>query len=175
MASQPAPVVREATLSDIPAVVAFAQSSFTATFAHLYSAQDLALHLGGYTPEKYAAFLSQGCRTWGAFLASGVLVGYVVAGPCGLPHPDASAAHGEIYKLYVDEAFKGRGVADVLMTTAVAWIQGSFPARPIYLGVWSENRRAQKFYARHGFAKCGEYIYEVGAARDQEWIMRTSA
>ncbi len=55
---------------------------------------------------------------------------------------------------------------------AVTWLHLTFPGRPIYIGVWSENYRAQRFYQRRGFEWCGEYLYVVGDARDREWILR---
>ena len=42
----------------------------------------------------------------------------------------------------------------------------------IWIGVWSENLGAQRFYARHGYEKVGEYLYPVGEARDLEFILR---
>jgi len=38
--------------------------------------------------------------------------------------------------------------------------------------VWSENFGAQRFYARYGFAKAGEYDFIVGRQRDHEFIYR---
>jgi hypothetical protein len=42
----------------------------------------------------------------------------------------------------------------------------------IYLGVYSENLRAIKFYNRFGFERAGEYYFEVGDCRDFEFIFR---
>jgi RimJ/RimL family protein N-acetyltransferase len=44
-------------------------------------------------------------------------------------------------------------------------------ATQFYLGVFSENHRAQRFYARNGFAKVGEYQFPVGAQMDDEDIL----
>jgi ribosomal protein S18 acetylase RimI-like enzyme len=44
----------------------------------------------------------------------------------------------------------------------------------IVLGVFSENLGGQKFYARQGFEKIGEYYFAVGDHRDHEFILRRS-
>ena len=47
--------------------------------------------------------------------------------------------------------------------------------RTLWVGVWSENFGAQRFYARYGFDKAGEYLFPVGATRDHEFIFRRQA
>jgi ribosomal protein S18 acetylase RimI-like enzyme len=43
---------------------------------------------------------------------------------------------------------------------------------PIYIGVWSENYGAQRFYWRYGFNKVGEYGFRVGGTVDHEFILK---
>ena len=38
--------------------------------------------------------------------------------------------------------------------------------------MWSENFGAQRFYARYGFEKAGEYLFPVGNTNDLEFILR---
>ena len=42
---------------------------------------------------------------------------------------------------------------------------------PVWIGVWSENHKARRFYGRYGFEKCGEYDFAVGETRDHEFIL----
>ena len=51
------------------------------------------------------------------------------------------------------------------------WLQSDGP-RAVWIGVWSENFGAQRFYERHGFEKVGEYYFPVGETRDLEFILR---
>jgi ribosomal protein S18 acetylase RimI-like enzyme len=48
----------------------------------------------------------------------------------------------------------------------------AFEAAPghAWLGVYSENPGAQRFYTRYGFMKVGEYEFPVGPLRDREFI-----
>ena len=58
-----------------------------------------------------------------------------------------------------------------MFDTAMDWLQRDGPCT-LWIGVWSENLGAQRFYARRGFGIVGEYIFPVGRARDREFIMR---
>jgi len=42
----------------------------------------------------------------------------------------------------------------------------------VWMGVWSENFGAQRFYARYGFSKVGTYAFPVGKVFDLEFILR---
>ena len=58
--------------------------------------------------------------------------------------------------------------------TILAWLLRDGP-RTLWVGAWSENLGAQRFYARHGFEKVGDYIFPVGSINDLEFILRRPA
>ena len=43
-------------------------------------------------------------------------------------------------------------------------------APDVYLGVFSDNIGAQRFYERFGFSRVGEYDFPVGLQLDREYI-----
>ena len=69
---------------------------------------------------------------------------------------------------------QGDGWGGRLMDTAMDWLERDGP-RTLWVGVWSENTGAQRFYARRGFVPVGEYLFHVGEARDREFILRRPA
>jgi dihydroorotase len=178
---------RQATRADADCVARFAARTFFETFAHLYPPEELHIHLSDYNesifgewienPSKYhmlVATVEAPSHEFSIAHSSddaGSLVGYVLAGPCTLPHPDATETRGELKKLYVARSHFGTGVAAQLTERALQWLRTNFQ-QPLYIGVWSENYRAQTFYAKYGFSKCGEYGYKVGRCVDLEWILR---
>ena len=147
------------------------RDTFVDTFAHLYPPADLKAFLeDSYTPAAMARFLSEpGQAIWLAE-ADGRAIGYVHAGPCTLPHPQAGAACGEVKRLYVRREAQNRGLGDELLRIALAWLE--VPGRRLWVGVWSQNLGAQRLYRRHGFEKVGEYDFAVGSTLDHEFIMR---
>ena len=83
------------------------------------------------------------------------LIGYVTACPAHLPHPDVAPGDGEVQRLYILRGHQGGGRGTLLLRTALEWLERDGP-RTLWIGVWSENYGAQRFYARHGFEIVGE-------------------
>ena len=101
-------------------------------------------------------------------------IGYVTACPALLPHPDVAPGDGEIQRLYILQGHQGGGRGTLLLKTALEWLERDGP-RTLWIGVWSENYGAQRFYARHGFEVVGEYSFMVGDHADREFITRRPA
>ncbi len=101
-------------------------------------------------PERHRLFVAE---VWGG------LVGYVLthigseALPADLVRP-GRVEEGSAYlsKCYVDAAWRGSGIADVLLERAVA-DAGQAGHRAIVLGTNRGNKGAQAFYKRHGFRR----------------------
>ena len=102
------------------------------------------------------------------------LIGYVTACPAHLPHPDVAPGDGEVQRLYILRGHQGGGHGTTLLRTALEWLERDGP-RTLWIGVWSENYGAQRFYARHGFEIVGEYSFMVGDHADREFITRRPA
>lgn len=113
----------------------------------------------------------EACDEAPASSASHVPIGYVTACPAHLPHPDVSPDDGEIQRLYILQGHQGGGRGTALLNTALEWLERDGP-RTLWIGVWSENYGAQRFYARHGFETVGEYSFMVGDHADHELITR---
>ncbi|MCH1922539.1 GNAT family N-acetyltransferase, partial [Shewanella sp. A3A] len=86
----------------------------------------------------------------------GEAVGYALAGPCDLPHPEVTAGCGELKRIYFLKDWRGGGLGQRLFDVVMTWLQAQGP-RDVWIGVWSENFGAQRFYARRGFEKVGGY------------------
>lgn len=167
--------IRRAVPADAAVLSALSVDTFVETFGHLYPPEDLACYLAlAYAPESQAELIAD--PTYGVWLAerNGQAIAYAVAGPAGLPHPEVGHGDGELKRLYVRAGEQGDGLGSRLFAEAVAWLERDGP-RTLWIGVWSENHGAQRFYARHGFAKVGTYEFPVGRVRDLEFILRRPA
>jgi diamine N-acetyltransferase len=168
-----APVaIRRATPDDAAALSQVGIRTFVDTFGHMYPTEDLQAFLDeSHAIEAYARLLDDpGYALW--LLEEGEeAVGYAMAGPCGLPHPGVAAGDGELKRLYVLPRLQNAGWGGRLFAVALDWLESAGP-RSLWISVWSENHGAQRFYARHGFAKAGEYEFPVGRIRDREFIFR---
>jgi ribosomal protein S18 acetylase RimI-like enzyme len=166
--------IRFASAADAECLAALGGETFCETFSHLYPPQDLADFLAeAHVAARYAAWAADPAyRIWIAEQA-GEAVGYALAGPCHLPHPEVTPACGELWRIYVRRRMQGSGLGGRLLELALDWLAA--PARRLWLGVWSENYGAQRLYARHGFEKVGEYEFPVGRTRDHEFIFARPA
>ena len=165
--------IRRATPADTDALSQVGTRTFVDTFGPLYSPEDLQAFLDeSHPPAAYARYLADPAYAlWVLEEEGGGVRGYALAGPTGLPRPDATPADGELKRLYVDKDLHNGGWGGRLFAEALAWLERDGP-RTLWISVWSENHGAQRFYGRHGFTFAGEYEFPVGAQRDREFMFR---
>jgi ribosomal protein S18 acetylase RimI-like enzyme len=165
-------LVRRAVPTDAAVLAALGASTFIEAFGHLYSADDLQAFLDeSHAVSAYETLLRSPLYALWLAEDQGEAIGYALAGPCGLPHADAKPEDGELKRLYVSGNAQGSGVGARLFDEALAWLEREGP-RTLWISVWSENHGAQRFYARYGFEKAGEYEFIVGRQRDHEFMFR---
>ena len=78
---------------------------------------------------------------------------------------------GEVHRLYLLPDHQNGGKGARLMEAALDFLDLN-GQRPVYLGVWSENHGALRFYERFGFRKVGEHTFQVGSQLDREFTYR---
>ena len=76
----------------------------------------------------------------------------------------------ELSKMYLLPDFHGTGVATALMELALA-TAAEWGVRCVWLGVNQGNQRAQRFYAKSGFTISGARTFQVGARRENDFVM----
>lgn len=171
----PEPLIRRARPDDAAVLAALGARTFSETFAHLYHPDDLAQFLASaYGLERTVADLADPAKASWLVEADGEAIGYASAGPCDLPHAEVTPACGELKRIYFLKGRQGAGLGRRLFAEVTAWLQKDGP-RTAWIGVWSENFGAQRFYARHGYQRVGEYGFQVGRTIDREFILRRSA
>jgi GNAT superfamily N-acetyltransferase len=160
---------RDADIADRDALVAMATESFCDTFAHLYPQSDLDAFLADtFGPDGLPVQIGDPAFAIRLALEDGRIVAFAKMGPCKLPDPAPRDA-AELHQLYVLPSQKGTGVAATLMAWCIATARAQ-GATTLALGVYGDNLRAQRFYARHGLAKIGDYLFPVGETMDPEQI-----
>ena len=167
--------IRRAGVADAERLSVLAARTFTETFGHLYPDEDLqAFLLEAYAVERARIVLAHPDYALWLVEDDGRAVGHAAAGPCGLPHAQVAQGDGELKRLYLLRDYQNGGWGSRLFDAALEWLLRHGP-RTLWVGVWSENFGAQRFYARHGFEQVGEYEFPVGRVRDREFILRREA
>ena len=163
--------LRRARADDAEMLTDLGRATFAETFGYRYEPEDLGAFLTTeHTAAKYAAWAVD--DDWGLWIAErdGEVLGYALAGPCGLPHDEVTPECGELKRIYLVREAQGAGAGSLLLHASLDWL--TKPGRQLWIGVWSENHGAQRLYARHGFEQVGTYDFMVGACRDHEFILR---
>lgn len=169
------PILRRAELADAEALAAIGAATFTETFGQLYPPDDLARFLAeAHSPERVRADLADPAKALWLAQVAGETVGYALAGPCNLPHPEVRPEDGEVKRLYLLRRAQKGGLGGRLLDAALGWLLEAGP-RTVWIGVWSENFGAQRLYERRAFVKVGEYGFTVGQTIDREFILRRCA
>jgi GNAT superfamily N-acetyltransferase len=103
---------------------------------------------------------------WFLARADGATVGLA----CGIPEPDDEAGR-HLVGMWVEPAFRGRGLADLLVAAVMAWARRE-GAGFVALWVVDGNDRALGFYERVGFEATGEQQPVPGRPEATESRMR---
>lgn len=144
--------------------------SFTDTFGHLYSAENLATFLNADTEERWRRQLSD--REFSVRIGEeeGKAVAFAKLGPPSLPF-EPRGKPIELRQFYILKPWQGSGAAQELMRWAIdkAHLR---EADEMYLSVFIDNHRARRFYERYGFERVGRYDFMVGTHVDEDIVMR---
>lgn len=171
--SNPILGIRRCTRDDAAVLAGLGAAAFTETFGHLYPAEDLQTFLlESYSSDAWTLTLSDPRQAvWIASLADATPVGFILVGACKLPIENREPTAGEIQQLYVLARYHNLHLGSRLMDLGLEWLEAQ-GRTPLYVGVWSENFGAQRFYGRYGFKKIGEYGFPVGKTVDREFILK---
>jgi diamine N-acetyltransferase len=163
-------VYRDAQRGDGPALAYMAQRSFVETFGHLYRKADLDTFLhDAFGPRGLSAQIGDPAYRIHLALEGEQIAGFCKIGACALPSPPVPPGAVELKQLYVLRPWHGSGIAVALMDWAMAAARAD-GAPHMALSVFSENHRAQRFYARYGFVEIGSHPFMVGTQADDDRI-----
>ena len=161
---------RDAKPEDAPALARLGARSFFETFGHLYDPADLALFLQNHAVAEWSQQLADPGFAIRVGEDGGQLAAYAKLGPPSLPFEPRGRSI-ELRQFYVLKPWQGAGVSKALM----GWVLEESRLRGaehLYLSVFTDNRRARRFYSRYGFVEEGPYKFMVGNHADEDIVMR---
>ena len=171
------PAVRLATPEDIPELAELAALTFPLACPPSITPADAAAFVADrLSPGAFAAYLADPAReVLVAADETGALVGYTLL-VFGEPYDEDAAAAAtirptvELSKCYVHPDRHGAGTAAALMSASLD-LARRLGAAGMWLGVNQHNARAQRFYAKAGFAVVGVKHFTVGRVREDDYVM----
>jgi GNAT superfamily N-acetyltransferase len=114
---------------------------------------------------RFAEYLADPRRAIITAAQDGRIIGYAM-----LIRDDSSDDSAELSKMYVVSDHHGGGVSTALMDHTLATAK-EWGMRRVWLGVNQGNQRAQRFYAKNGFQVSGTRTFQVGARRENDYVM----
>jgi len=158
--------------SDAPALAKFARRTFLDAFA----AQNAPEFIDRYVDEAFSqqavrTELAQSANTFLFIRNADALQAYMKLRTGPAPECVSGRQPVEVHRLYVDKRSAPPGLGTTLMNAGLehAHQTGSDVA---WLGVWSENEGALRFYRRLGFERVGQQDFMMGSERQIDWILQ---
>lgn len=165
--------LRRAVAADAETLALLGGATFLTAFAHDHPGDALVAHVARYhSADWYRATLADpACAIWIVETELGAPLAYAVMTPPDLNHP-TDASDWELKRIYVLSGWQKDGWGAQLLRAVEAEAKARGAAR-LLLCVYTANDRAQRFYAREGFADTGSaQTFFVGdvSFEDMIWV-----
>ncbi|MFZ9982789.1 MAG: GNAT family N-acetyltransferase [Cyclobacteriaceae bacterium] len=162
-------IIRQAELSDLPALADSARSFFDSAFSAdndpvvMQEYMDSAFTIERFTQE----FQEQGSAFFLA-VENNKIFGYARLRMNPEVDQLLSGSTIELQRFYLNPSAWGTGLSDDLMHVCLDFAHG---IDWMWLGVWEKNPRALKFYARYAFKKFSEHTFMMGNEAQIDLLM----
>jgi len=164
--------IRHATITDVPDLRRVAITTQIDTFGaynteanmkayldHAYSLENLTRELTDEGSQNYLAFYGEELAGFARLRKS----------------QEADHLLGtntlEMQRLYVLNKYHGKKIGAALMREAIRFASQQ-KIEWLWLGVWERNFRAQEFYARWGFVRFSEHVFQMGDDPQTDWLLK---
>jgi len=168
-------VINEATTADAADLHQLAALTFPLACPPHTSADSIAAFITKHLSEPaFGRYLADPDRDLLIARDGGNVVGYAMLVHAEPTDQDVAAVittrpTTELSKLYVHPDHHGAGVAAALVTRSIAAAQQR-GSKTVWLGVNQLNARANRFYAKSGFAQVGTKTFQVGDQIEQDFV-----
>ncbi len=165
-------LVRPCLREDLDLLRTISRDTYDETFRQMNDPAVMNAYLDeAFNPKKLLAELSDSRSRFYFLFVDGELAGYLKTNDApsqtDINDPDSL----EVERIYVREAFKGRGYGTHLMEFALRKAV-EMKKRFVWLGVWEKNAAAIAFYRRTGFIESGKHAFRMGDEIQTDLIMK---
>ncbi len=165
------PFIRYAVPLDAKNLAALAEATFRATFGSMNTAENMDLHCQeSYGADIQLAELNDADVVTLVCEDDGKLIAYAQLRWSERPGCVPASNPGEIQRIYVAQAWQGKGIAQQLMERCLHEMANK-ASDMVWLGVWEHNPRAIAFYSKIGFTEVGSHVFPVGTDPQRDIIM----
>lgn len=163
--------IRQADAADDKLISTLGAVTFYEAYFEQDDAGDLAHYIHeSFNPEKIAAELADSNATFFIVYRNDRAVGYAKMREGSKYECVTSENAVELQRIYIVERVFGTGVGEHLLKFCLDKARRrGFDT--LFLGVWQENKRAVRFYEKHGFRTAGTITFPYGETVGTNWVM----
>ncbi|QHL88676.1 GNAT family N-acetyltransferase [Nibribacter ruber] len=163
---------RLATAEDASVLADLGWRTFDETFAAYNKPEDMeAFRPTAYTTDLQAEELADPNTVFLLVEAEGEAVAYVKWNTAAAPTEISGQKPFQISRLYLLQAWTGRGLGDTLMQMSLDRAKEN-GHDTVWLTVWESNERAIRFYQKYGFEEAGELTFVLGQDVQRDLYMQ---
>jgi ribosomal protein S18 acetylase RimI-like enzyme len=164
--------LRKAKIEELPAVRELAIEVYTDTFAEHNTPENLdAFFKEAYSSEKFNNEFHEPNSVLYIAVDDLKIVGFLRLRNSSEADKYLGKNHIELHRLYIHRDYQGSSVSKMFMEHALKYAREK-NHEWIWLGVWEKNFRAQKFYAKWGFERFSEHIFQMGDDPQTDWLLK---
>lgn len=161
----------QATGADAKLIVVLGTVTFYEAYFEQDDPHDLANYIAeSFAPERIRAELEDENASFFIIYLDEKAVGYAKLRTGSKVDCIKSENSIELQRIYTIERVYGTGIGALLLEHCLE-TAGQRGFETLWLGVWEENRRAQKFYAKHGFKRVGELTFPYGESVGTNFVL----
>jgi ribosomal protein S18 acetylase RimI-like enzyme len=160
------------SINDIEQLQIISRTTFSQTFTEHNNPEDMEAYLNkSFATEKLLGELNNPNSEFYFAQEGERVIGYLKVNTGDAQTEQKEANAFELERIYVDAAFLGKKVGQLLFNKAIE-ISKAKKASYVWLGVWEENHRALAFYTKNGFVPFDKHIFKLGNDAQTDIMMK---
>lgn len=164
--------IEKVTLVDVQNLQKIAKETFHETFSAENTEEDMRCYLDAtFSIEKLSEGLSNENSEFYFAKFQNSILGYLKLnfGKSQTQLQDENAM--QIERLYISKEFQSKKIGKLLLDKAIL-IAKNRNKNYVWLGVWSQNLRAIKFYEKNGFTAFDTVVFKLGTDEQKDLMMK---
>ena len=163
--------IRKATVSDLETIQNISSQTFKETFAAVNTPENIANYVReSFNSEQLETELNNANSQFYIAYSDSEAVGYLKINFGDAQTESINENALEVQRIYVLQNFHGKNIGQLLLDE-VKKIAKSSGVNSVWLGVWEENHRALRFYAKNGFVVFDKHVFIMGNDEQTDLLM----
>ena len=164
--------IKKASASDLETIQKISIQTFKETFAAVNTLENITNYINeSFNTEQIITELNTADSQFYLAYSNSEAVGYLKINFGDAQTETINGNTLEIHRIYVVQSFHGKNIGQLLLDKAKVIAQSTGVA-VIWLGVWEENHRALRFYAKNGFVVFDKHVFTLGKDKQTDLLMQ---